>query len=116
MENKKILIIVDKDKDLINKLVKIALKNDFYLDDLHAPCNVKRISKKIAKEMGFWITETTRGYSSRFLRFSREKNNFEITFWGFIPENWRNKKILNGHDKEQLDQAIAWINKKEPPK
>ncbi|MFA6524442.1 MAG: hypothetical protein WC264_01800 [Candidatus Paceibacterota bacterium] len=112
MENKTIFIIVNQNKNLIDKLLKIAHDNDFQiLGNTVTFVKGATLQQKIDSTCDYLL-----GYSSKLLKFDKtEEDEYEIDFLRFLPENWRNKKILNGNKKKELDQAITWIKAKKSP-
>jgi len=110
MEIKKVYAIVDKDKDreLINKLCRIAFKSQWEINEWIRPSNLSKFSNEEMEK----LIEEYGTYSARVLAFTvhSDRGILEITFLRLRPvDRPFLSRINDGHDETKLKSVIDWI-------
>jgi len=110
MEIKKVYVIVDKDKDreLINKLCRIAFKSQWEINEWARSSNLSKFTNEEMKKM----IEEYGSYNARVLVFTNHSRRgvLEITFLRFHPvDRPFLSRINDGHDETKLKSVIDWI-------
>jgi len=108
MEIKKVYVIVDKDKELINKLCRIAFKSQWEINEWIRPSNLSKFSNEEMEK----LIEEYGTYSARVLAFTvhSDRGILEITFLRLRPvDRPFLSRINDGHDETKLKSVIDWI-------
>ena len=109
---KRIFVLVNQDKKLIDQLCKVAFENYWSINGSFAPDNApeKVTDEEVAKQV-----EEHGNYRTRMLSFTAEPWAESIEFLRLQQiscSRW--EKIYDGSDERDLYLAIQWIISKRP--
>jgi hypothetical protein len=105
MKIKTIYVIVDHDRELINKLCRIAFGNYWEIDGWNCPKNLRKFSDTELEE----LIEDCGTYKARTLVF-KERGVLEINFLRLRKASSSFlERIDDGHNPDELKLAIEWI-------
>jgi hypothetical protein len=108
---KKIYVIVDQDKELINKLCRIAIQSGWVFNELfHDNSNS---SGELTNAKLEALIEDLGSYKAQTLGFviNSDREILEVNFIRLLVTQCDQSlsRIDDGHDKTQLQLAIDWI-------
>ena len=108
---KKIYVIVDQDKELINKLCRIAIQSGWVFNELfHDNSNS---SGELTNAKLEALIEDLGSYKARTLGFiiNSDREILEVNFIRLLVTQCDQSlsRIDDGHDKTQLQLAVDWI-------
>lgn len=117
-ETRKLLIIVGKDEELINKIYEAAFKSGFEIAGrrravIYQDLTMEDMEKVMVKFKDY--CQEFQIYSAK-LMVIRANHRMKISFERIMPTKIYPKKeiLLNGKDEDDLKTIINWIETKKP--
>jgi len=111
MTIKKVYVTVNQDKELINKLCRIAIKNGWVLNEWFQ--GNPNLSKELTDVKLETLIKDLGSYKARTLGFviNSDRKVLEVNFLRLLvtQHSRHSSRIDDGHDETQLQSAIDWI-------
>lgn len=107
---RRIYVTVGRDKELINKLCRVAIENGWIMNE-HDQANANLIGKLTETKLEKLINDLG-DYKAKTLSFviNSDREILEINFFRLqIMYHTYLSRIDDGHDEAQLQSAIDWI-------